>query len=83
MKMGDIPGAARTGSSTTQSLIRGAALETDYLNGEICLLGRTYGIPTPVNDFLTDLAAKMMATGTSPGSMTLDDLRAAYSAWQG
>ena len=31
---------------------RGAtgAVETDYLNGEIVLLGRLHGVATPVND---------------------------------
>ena len=42
---------ARRGSSTWQSLARGAGgIEVDYLNGEIGLLGRLHGVPTPVND---------------------------------
>jgi 2-dehydropantoate 2-reductase len=41
----------RPGGSTWQSIKRGlGTVETDYLNGEIVLLGRLYGIPTPVND---------------------------------
>ena len=36
--------------STRQSLVRGTgSAETDYLNGEIVLLGRLHGVPTPVN----------------------------------
>ena len=46
----DIDGRRRAGSSTWQSLARGTgALETDYLNGEIVLLGRLHGVPTPIN----------------------------------
>jgi 2-dehydropantoate 2-reductase len=37
-------------SSTWQSLQRGTGrIEVDYLNGEVVLLGRLYGVPTPVN----------------------------------
>jgi len=45
----EVHGAGHAMSSTWQSLQRGATLETDYLNGEIVLLGRLHGIPTPVN----------------------------------
>jgi 2-dehydropantoate 2-reductase len=44
-----VHGAAHAMSSTWQSLQRGSTLETDYLNGEIVLLGRLHGVPTPVN----------------------------------
>jgi 2-dehydropantoate 2-reductase len=45
-----VAGRASAGSSTWQSLARGAgSAETDYLNGEIVLLGRLHGVPTPVN----------------------------------
>jgi 2-dehydropantoate 2-reductase len=45
----EVHGAGHAMSSTWQSLQRGATLETDFLNGEIVLLGRLHGIPTPVN----------------------------------
>jgi 2-dehydropantoate 2-reductase len=45
----DVHGAGHAMSSTWQSLQRGTTLETDYLNGEIVLLGRLHGVPTPVN----------------------------------
>jgi 2-dehydropantoate 2-reductase len=45
----EVHGAGHAMSSTWQSLQRGSTLETDYLNGEIVLLGRLHGIPTPVN----------------------------------
>lgn len=84
MQMGDIEGAQRFGGSTVQSLIRGTgAVETDYLNGEIALLGRQHGVPVPVNSFLTDLGAELAARGAAPGSMTLDELRARFAAWTG
>ncbi|MFZ1995261.1 MAG: 2-dehydropantoate 2-reductase, partial [Solirubrobacteraceae bacterium] len=52
----DIDGRSRAGSSTWQSLARGTgALETDYLNGEIVLQGRLYGVPTPLNEELCEL----------------------------
>ncbi|MBV9950566.1 MAG: ketopantoate reductase family protein, partial [Acidimicrobiia bacterium] len=50
MKMTPIDGVRRGGGSTWQSLARSApSIETDFLNGEICLLGRIHGVPTPVN----------------------------------
>src|SRR5262249_36503820 len=40
-----VRGAARIGSSTVQDLARGTrAVETDYFNGEIALLGRLHGV---------------------------------------
>lgn len=45
-----VAGQQRQGGSTWQSLARDAgSAETDYLNGEIVLLGRLHGVPTPVN----------------------------------
>lgn len=45
-----VHGQPRSGGSTWQSLARGAgSAETDHLNGEIVLLGRLHGVPTPVN----------------------------------
>jgi 2-dehydropantoate 2-reductase len=45
-----VGGGQRQGGSTWQSLARDAgSAETDYLNGEIVLLGRLHGVPTPVN----------------------------------
>jgi 2-dehydropantoate 2-reductase len=43
-------GQPRSGGSTWQSLARGTgSTEVDHLNGEIVLLGRLHGVPTPVN----------------------------------
>ena len=73
----ELPGQARSGSSSWQSLARGAgSIEADYLNGEIVLLGRQHGIPTPVNEALQGLANRMAATGREPGSLTVDEVEA-------
>ncbi|WDZ86828.1 ketopantoate reductase family protein [Micromonospora cathayae] len=45
-----VAGRERSGSSTWQSLARGVgSTEADHLNGEIVLLGRLHGVPTPAN----------------------------------
>jgi 2-dehydropantoate 2-reductase len=67
----------RAGGSTWQSLARGAhSLETDYLNGEIALLGRVHRVATPVNALLQRLAGEAIRRGAAPGSMALADLEA-------
>jgi len=77
LRMRPIDGQRRGGGSTWQSLARGAtALETDYLNGEIVLLGRLHGVPTPVNEMLQQLAYELAAAGAPPGSMDADDVLA-------
>ncbi len=43
------------------------AFETDYLNGEIALLGRLHGVPTPVNDALCRSSARAAREGRAPG----------------
>ncbi len=76
-----IAGVARGGGSTWQSLARGArTLETDYLNGEVALLGRLHGVATPVNAFLQRRAAEAARSGSPPGSMTLAELLALVGA---
>ena len=72
-----IAGATRSGGSTWQSLARGArTLETEYLNGEVVLLGRLHGIATPINELLQRVVADAARRGTAPGSMTLAELEA-------
>jgi len=76
-----IEGRIRGGSSTWQSLKRGTgSLETDYLNGEISLLGRLHGVPTPLNDALCRLADAHARRGGGPGELSLDVLREAVTA---
>jgi 2-dehydropantoate 2-reductase len=69
-----IAGATRSGGSTWQSLARARSLETDYLNGEIALLGRLHGVPTPINEGLQRVVAAAARAGAEPGAMTLPEL---------
>lgn len=80
LKFVDVPGLERGLGSTTQSLARGMPLETDYLNGEIALLGRLHDVPTPLNSGLTHLAAQLSAQSATPGSLSLDELTQAIGA---
>jgi 2-dehydropantoate 2-reductase len=65
----------RSGSSTWQSLARHTGeVETDYLNGEIALLGRLHGIDTPVNAALCRLAARVASDGVGPQTLTARDV---------
>lgn len=58
-------------SSSAQSLVRGAgSIETDYLNGEIVLLAREFGVPAPVNEALQLAANESARTGRAPGGLT-------------
>jgi 2-dehydropantoate 2-reductase len=75
MNYAEIPGAPRGGGSSWQSLARGTgSIETDYLSGEIALIGRTHGVPTPVNVLMQRLSAQFAAEGRAPGSMALTEL---------
>jgi 2-dehydropantoate 2-reductase len=70
-----VPGVEmRAGGSTWQSMTKGGSLETDYLNGEIALLGGLHGIPTPVNRTLMAAAAEAVRDRREPGSYTPAEL---------
>jgi 2-dehydropantoate 2-reductase len=72
-----VEGRTRAGGSTWQSLARGAgSVEVDYLNGEICLLGREHGIPTPINAMVQRLMTRAASSGAQPGSMRPTELLA-------
>ena len=74
--MGRLPGEGGGGSSW-QSLARGTgSVEADYLNGEIVLLGRLHGVPTPVNAMFQQLARQAAAAGSKPGAYDAADLLA-------
>ncbi|MFH9349047.1 ketopantoate reductase family protein [Kitasatospora sp. NPDC017646] len=61
--------------STWQSLKRGGgSAEVDYLNGEIVLLGRGCGVPTPVNELFQDLVNRWAREGREPGSLAPAEL---------
>jgi len=79
-----VNGHARCGGSSWQSLARATGhIETDYLNGEIVLLGRLHGVPTPVNEALCVLAAQMAREGTPPGSVARDTVEEQIAACSG
>jgi 2-dehydropantoate 2-reductase len=68
LQPGEIAGQTRPGGSSWQSLRRGTGdIETDYLNGEIVLLGRIHGVPTPANELLQRLARELAASHEGPG----------------
>ncbi|GAB93771.1 ketopantoate reductase family protein [Gordonia rhizosphera] len=62
------------GSSTWQSLQRGLDdVEIDYLAGEIVLLGRLHGIPTPVNELVQTETARLVREHLPAGSLDAAD----------
>jgi 2-dehydropantoate 2-reductase len=72
------PSGGRAGGSSWQSLERGTgSIETEFLNGEIVLLGAREGVPTPVNAQLMVLALQAAADRIPAGSWSIDALAAA------
>jgi 2-dehydropantoate 2-reductase len=64
------------GGSTLQSLLRGAgSVEVDYLNGEIVMLGRLHGVPTPGNEVFQEFANRMAQQRQAPGSYSVEEMR--------
>ena len=77
---GEVPGHERHGGSSLQSVLRGAEdIETDFLNGEIVLLGRLHGIPTPANAVVQAVGNALVgaqARGrTAVGNLTVAELK--------
>lgn len=66
----NVPGYPAVKLSTWQSLARGASVEVDYLNGEIVLLGRLHGAPTPLNARVQREIARRAAAGAGVGEST-------------
>jgi 2-dehydropantoate 2-reductase len=76
-----VDSAPRAGNSSWQSLARGTgSIEADYLNGEIVLLGREHGVPTPVNEILQRLANQAAAERRAPGTITPGEVAALIPA---
>jgi 2-dehydropantoate 2-reductase len=72
-----VSGQSRVGASTWQSVARGTGtVETDFLNGEISLLGRIHGIPTPANALLQAISSDVASGRRASGSMSEDEFRA-------
>jgi 2-dehydropantoate 2-reductase len=73
----DIPGHRRLGGSSWQSIARGTGdVETDYLNGEIVLLGRLHGVPTPANAVVQLLGNQLARRAAPVGSIEVAQIRA-------
>jgi 2-dehydropantoate 2-reductase len=69
--VGPVGGVRRQGGSSWQSLARrSGVIEADQLNGEVVLLGRLHGVPTPVNELLRRLANADARAGAPPGRHT-------------
>ncbi len=79
-----VDGQPFPGGSSWQSLARGTGhVETDYLNGEIVLLGRIHGVPTPANELLQRVGRQMARDHAEPGSVSPDELRAQLATMAG
>jgi len=76
MTRGDVEGFKRSAGSTWQSLVSGRSLETDYLNGEIVLLGTLHGVPTPANRAIQVCSARAIRERLAPGAITVDEVLA-------
>lgn len=71
-----IDGSSFPGSSTYQSLARGRqATEVDYMSGEISLLGRTYGVATPVNSLFQVATREIVRLKLRPRSLSAEQFR--------
>ena len=66
-----------SGGSSWQSIARGTgSIESDFLSGEVVLIGRLTGVPTPVNDLLQRETNRLATTGAPPGTADPDQLLA-------
>ncbi|MHB1854873.1 MAG: ketopantoate reductase family protein [Acidimicrobiales bacterium] len=75
LQLGKVNGAERLGDSSWQSLARGTgAIETEFLNGEIVLLGRLHRVPTPANELVCLLARQAVREGWPPGAITSKEI---------
>jgi 2-dehydropantoate 2-reductase len=65
-------------NSLGQSLARGTpGTEVDFRAGEIVLLGRLHGVPTPMNAALQRIGAALIREGRAAGSVPPDEVRRA------
>jgi 2-dehydropantoate 2-reductase len=72
------PGLERRGGSTWQSLSRGTGdSEIDYLSGEVVLLGRLHGVPTPANEAIVAATRRLAYAGGPPRSLDATEVLAA------
>jgi 2-dehydropantoate 2-reductase len=79
-----IEGYPRHGGSSWQSVARGTGdIETDFMNGEIVLLGRQHGVATPANLVVQRLGNEMAARRLPPGHFDVVEVRGMIAAEQG
>jgi 2-dehydropantoate 2-reductase len=72
----DVPGHPRHGGSSWQSAARATGdIETDYMNGEIVLLGRLHAVATPANCVLQRLGVEIARRRLAPGHFTTAQVR--------
>ncbi len=70
----DLPPA---GGSTWQSLRRGTGdTEVDYLAGEVVLLGRLHGVPTPACEAVVAATRRLTLAGGEPRSLSAGEVMA-------
>jgi 2-dehydropantoate 2-reductase len=80
-RFAEIPDQPRPGGSSVQSVLRGTgSTECAYLSGEIALLGRLHGVPTPVNATLARLSDECAVGLREPGSLRPADVLALADA---
>jgi len=64
------------GSSWQSAARRTGSIESDFLSGEIVLLGRLIGVSTPVNELLQWESDRLAALRAAPGAADADELLA-------
>jgi 2-dehydropantoate 2-reductase len=75
LRVRPVTGQERSGGSTWQSLRRGTGeVEVDYLNGEVVLLGRLHGVPTPANELVQRLTNEAARARQAPGAVEESEL---------
>jgi 2-dehydropantoate 2-reductase len=74
VQMLPVAGEPHGGGSSWQSVARGlGSIETDYLNGEIVLLGRLFGVPTPANAAVQRAAVEHARERRPPGAVSQEE----------
>lgn len=72
----------RAGGSVWQSLARNTgSVETDYINGEIVMLGLQHGVAVPCNRAVVHCANRMASGHLQPGSLQPDALEALAASY--
>jgi 2-dehydropantoate 2-reductase len=76
VSVAEIKGRPRTGGSIWQSLKRQTgSVETEFITGEIVMLGTLHGVDVRHNRAATICADRMARNRTTPGSLSMEELR--------